>query len=415
MTATVHNEVLDRIGLAFAKLLAGTSRQKQQAFDEIKELDLSAEQTQLAMELYQAAINAHLKDDIAAEVGERRAIAEESRRPTREPILTRMSDVRPEDVKWLWDRRIPRGKLSLLVGDPGVSKSTLTIDWLARVTTANVFPFGGSVEEPANVVMLTAEDGLADTVHGRLTLADADLKRVHIFEGIAAGTQVQQFDLEDIPMLELVIERRRPAVVTIDPIVAYMGEKTNTDRDAAIRRVLKPVARLAEKYGIAIIGVMHLNKSEQRQAIHRVGGSIGFVGTARSTLLVVQDPANEDRRIVGRIKGNLARRPPDLAYTLIDHGDLAKIQWEEQVSPGRVESLIGIDQEDEKERADRSEAAEFLKSALKDGPAAAMELIKDAEKAGICERSLREAKRRLGVEDDWVGRTSYWRLLPTTQ
>jgi microcystin degradation protein MlrC len=192
-----------------------------------------------------------------------------------------------------------------------------------------------------------------------------------------------------------------------------MGEKTNTDRDAAIRRVLKPVAKLAQTHGVAIVGVMHLNKSEQRQAIHRVGGSIGFVGTARSTLLVVQDPSNEDRRIVGRIKGNLGRRPPDLAYTLIDHGDLAKIQWEAQASPGRVESLIGSDPEDENQRANQSEATEFLKAALKDGVrAAATGLFKDAEKAGICERSRRDAKRRLGVENDWVGRTSYWRLRP---
>jgi AAA domain len=350
----------------------------------------------------------------AARTEERRAIQaiEHQEALKRRPILTRMSDIQPESVRWLWDRRIACGKLSLLVGDPGVSKSTLTIDWVARVTQGKAFPYGGGLEEPANVVMLTAEDGLADTVHGRLTLAGADLKRVHVLEGVAAGTQVQQFDLEDIPMLEAAIEQKRAALVTVDPIVAYMGEKTNTDRDSAIRRVLRPIAKLAETHRVAIIGLMHLNKSEQRQVIYRVGGSIGFVGTARSTLLIVQDPANEDRRIIGRIKGNIGRRPPDLSYVLVDHGDLSSIRWEDQVSSVKVESFIGPPQ-DESRIADRSDAADFLETALKSGPSSATTLIKDARKAGICERTLRDAKRKLGVADEWVERTSYWRL-PTS-
>ena len=38
-------------------------------------------------------------------------------------------------VEWLWERRLARGKLTLLAGDPGLGKSQLSVDIIARVTT----------------------------------------------------------------------------------------------------------------------------------------------------------------------------------------------------------------------------------------------------------------------------------------
>ena len=45
-----------------------------------------------------------------------------------------LSTVRPERVAWLWPGRIPRGKLTILDGDPGLGKSVLTMDLAARVS-----------------------------------------------------------------------------------------------------------------------------------------------------------------------------------------------------------------------------------------------------------------------------------------
>ena len=43
-----------------------------------------------------------------------------------------LADVEPERVEWLWTGRIPRGKLTLLDGDPGLGKSTVAYDIAAR-------------------------------------------------------------------------------------------------------------------------------------------------------------------------------------------------------------------------------------------------------------------------------------------
>src|SRR5207249_3283344 len=53
-----------------------------------------------------------------------------------------MSEVQPEAVQWLWAGRIPRGKLTIIDGDPGLAKSLLTLDVAARVTTGRAMPDG---------------------------------------------------------------------------------------------------------------------------------------------------------------------------------------------------------------------------------------------------------------------------------
>jgi putative DNA primase/helicase len=55
-------------------------------------------------------------------------------------VGTLLSDVVEESVEWLWEGRIPLGKITVIDGDPGTGKSTLTIDLAARVSTGRDMP-----------------------------------------------------------------------------------------------------------------------------------------------------------------------------------------------------------------------------------------------------------------------------------
>jgi hypothetical protein len=55
-------------------------------------------------------------------------------------VGTILSEVVEEAVEWLWEGRIPLGKLTVVDGDPGTGKSALTIDLAARVSTGRVMP-----------------------------------------------------------------------------------------------------------------------------------------------------------------------------------------------------------------------------------------------------------------------------------
>jgi len=51
-----------------------------------------------------------------------------------------LADLPRQDVDWLWPGRIPIGKVTLLVGDPGVGKSLVALDIAARVTRGAPWP-----------------------------------------------------------------------------------------------------------------------------------------------------------------------------------------------------------------------------------------------------------------------------------
>jgi putative DNA primase/helicase len=58
-----------------------------------------------------------------------------------------LSEVVEESVEWLWEARIPLGKLTVTDGDPGSGKSVLTTDLAARVSTGREMPKPKEVNE----------------------------------------------------------------------------------------------------------------------------------------------------------------------------------------------------------------------------------------------------------------------------
>jgi hypothetical protein len=80
--------------------------------------------------------------------------------------LVLVADVDREPIRWLWPERIPLGKVTVLDGDPGTGKSTLTLTIAAKVTTGSPFP-DGSRPERSDAILLSAEDDIADTIRPR--------------------------------------------------------------------------------------------------------------------------------------------------------------------------------------------------------------------------------------------------------
>lgn len=331
----------------------------------------------------------------------------------RGPGLVRLDAVAPERIVWLWEGRIPLGKVTLMDGDPGLGKSTITLDNAARTTRGWSMPDGTAGIGPAGVVILTAEDGLADTVVPRLTAHGADLSRVVsrtlITDDAGPDDPGRMPSIpHDLDTLKADIEAVGAALVVIDPLMAYLGGDVNSYRDQDVRRALAPLAAMAEATGAAIVVVRHLNKSTGAAAIHRGGGSIGIAGAARSVLMVAPDPeAEEDdtnpRRILAAVKSSLAVTPPSLAYRLetviIDSpvGPIttSRVAWE-GVADYTSADLVAAPSRDV-ERTPRDEAEEFLRGMLGGGPVEAEVVKTAATKDGISERTLRRVKTDIGV------------------
>lgn len=325
-----------------------------------------------------------------------------------EPLLVSLASVEPEVVHWLWPAWIPRGKLTILDGDPGLGKSTLLLDVAARVTVAGELPDGGRAPH-GSVVLLTAEDGLADTVRPRLDNLGADLTRVQALTGVTGHNgALDPVSLPvHLPVLRAAIERTEALFVVVDPFTAFLDGQVNSRIDHDIRRALAPLARLAEDTGAAIVLVRHLNKSHGGPALYRGGGSIGMIGAARAGLLVAPDPDDADtpdspRRVLAVVKSNLAQHPKSLRFTLAggDNG-AARIEWT-GTSPHRADRLLAVP-EDGEERGDRQRCVEWLGPYLAEVPRTAREADAERREAGFSEATYKRARSDLGVHADRVG------------
>lgn len=331
------------------------------------------------------------------------------------PVLVTLSTVKRERVSWLWPGRVPLGKITLLEGDPGLGKSTLALDLIARATTGRPMPHGAQGTEPASAIVLSAEDGLADTIRPRLEAAEADLSLVHALTAVKMPDGAEVF-----PTLSANLEQIRAAVVEtdarivlIDPFAAYIGAETNSWKDTDVRRCLAPLAALAEDLGVAVLLVRHLTKGGGSSAIYRGGGSIGIVAAARSALLVAKDPEDEDRRILAPVKSNLCAPPPSIAYRMETLGDVARIAWEAgtvELTAGALLAAQGEDGEDEDGSSLLEEAADFLRDLLQHGAVGTGAVQTDARKAGHSWRTVRRAQKRLGIKPEKTVDGWKWRL-----
>ncbi|GAJ18823.1 unnamed protein product, partial [marine sediment metagenome] len=65
-------------------------------------------------------------------------------------IIKRLSDIEPVPVQWLWFPRFALGKVSLLVGNPGVGKSFMSLDAVARISTGDLWPDSDNLPDDMN-------------------------------------------------------------------------------------------------------------------------------------------------------------------------------------------------------------------------------------------------------------------------
>lgn len=113
--------------------------------------------------------------------------------------------------------RVPLGLVTVLCGIAGLGKSSWTCLLAGRLSLGELGP-------PATTLIATAEDSLATTVRPRLEAVRADLELVKFV-------------------------------------------KIDSHKDQSVRRALAPLHRLAENYGCAVIGLLHLRLLDGLQTV----------------------------------------------------------------------------------------------------------------------------------------------------
>jgi hypothetical protein len=117
--------------------------------------------------------------------------------PVEEALGMLLSEVETREVHWLWEKRIPLGKITLLDGDPGMGKSLLALQIAASVTTGQPMP-DGTPGARGSVIMIAPEDGAGDTLRPRLEAAGGDPSQVLLLN-IVEGLDARKIRVNDRP------------------------------------------------------------------------------------------------------------------------------------------------------------------------------------------------------------------------
>jgi len=325
-------------------------------------------------------------------------------------ILKSLSSISPKEIDWLWWNFIPRGSLTLFVGDPGDGKSILCEYLAARFSKGDPLPDKSSPGQTGNIIFITAEDGLADTVRVRADEAGANCEKIHVLDGLLNN---EIFSLvKHIPQIETEIERIGDVcLIVFDPITAFDVPIISSSKDAGktVRARLIPIVRIAEKYNVAVIGVTHCNKDQAKKAIYRVLGDIAFAAAARTVWLIQRDENDEthQRRFFSPLKYNLCKNPTTLAFSIDGPLGHPKITFEPDPVDISATELLSDDESKDNYSA-LKEAREWLREILKEKSISAKEILKIAREDGISERTLKRAKSQLNVESFKADSGWFW-------
>lgn len=241
--------------------------------------------------------------------------------PERQLVVRNLEFVKPKKVRWLYNELIPMGAMTLLAGRESIGKSTISYDLAARVTRGTLE--GNFFGTPQTVAVIGTEEDLEAMIVPRLIAAGADMSRVRQIEALEADGSFGTVSLpKDVERLRRVVEAEDIKFILVDPIMSLIHASLDTHKDRDVRQALEPLVRFASSTGVAVMGLIHVNKSNTSDPLNSIMGSRAFSAVVRSVLYCITDPdapEGEPAYLFGHAKSNLGPKQPSRQYRITTH------------------------------------------------------------------------------------------------
>jgi hypothetical protein len=335
-------------------------------------------------------------------------------------VLRSYADIEPKLTRWVWERKLPLGALSLLIGTEGLGKTAVGLSLAAQITRGELA--GDLRGEPADVALFTPEDDAGATIWARLKAAGADLARVHdVTMRSSAGSERGLSLPDDTSAIVNALIEADVRFAFADPLASMLDPRLNSWKDTDVRSALEPLVGACAEHGITLLGTLHTNKTNSTDPRQRGMGSAGWQQIARAALLVSLDPDDPagktgDRRCLAHTKHNLGpwtrTRRVTLATASVTIGDRqqdtvrASVGEECDVTAGAMLAAEAGHEDAGKTKEDQ--AARWLRGLLTDGPRAVAKIEEAAETAGYGWRTVERAKKDIGAKSTRESSATGW-------
>ena len=313
--------------------------------------------------------------------------ADKGKQPIQRKQHTRITwnTIQPKEITYLWEPYVPLGKITLIVGDSGLGKTTVAIDIAARLTTGSPMPLSDAKPILGNVLFQTQEDDLADTLIPRCINAGVDINRIESIE-----TTDLNID-EDCDIIEQHIQETNARAIYFDPLQGFLGKSADMCRITDIRRLLSNLGKIAARNDCAVIIIAHQNKNSSGNDLHRVFGSVDITAVARSVLRVSASDTDPDTRVITHIKSSVSRPGSPIAFRIEDNAPIMYLsEYDGDFDDFDNEMIVD-------DNCKREKAIEIISSMLADSPKVGTEIFKACEEAGISTRTVERVKKELNV------------------
>lgn len=322
-------------------------------------------------------------------------------------IMVCGADLKLRPVRWIWDQWLARGEMHLLAGAPSTGKTTICLSLAAALSSGGNWPDGTPCTQ-RDVVIWSGEDDYNATIGPRLLKSGADMRHVHVIQGIQEHGAKRSFDIaKDLPQLKrALLKLPNVGLIIVDPIVLAVSGDINKNND--VRKSLQPFCDLARLFKCAIVGINHLTKGTQgKDPLERLNGSVAFGALARVVMMAVKNVDEEGniQRTFVRAKSNIGRDDGGFRYALsIGHvyaGEheiqTSSVAWGEAVA-GQARDILHDSEQTVEERSTYDEAKQFLLEYLEDGPRDSKSVSAEAKRQRISSITLRRAKDKLKIK-----------------
>jgi len=327
-------------------------------------------------------------------------------------------DLRPAaQPRWLAKNRLPRGAVSLLVGDEGIGKSLFWVYLAAAVTTGKpLFEFGVPRRDPAQVFVAVTEDDWSTTVRPRLEVAGADLSMVRVICADEDGSGAPEFP-RDLGLIANAAPA--PALVVVDAWLDTVSSKLQVKDPQQARQALHPWKDVATTTDAAVLLLTHTNRVASANTRDKYGATGELRKKARMALFAQRD--DDGNLVIGPDKANTAASVMASKFTVRGVARFAATEDHDGTVP-LLEYVGETDQTAPQLVAQahaaghgsgaRDEVVEWLIGELANRPRWHTDLVEAASAAGYSSHQLKRYKLRAGAESVKDGQSGawFWRL-----
>ena len=220
-----------------------------------------------------------------------------------ERIFSKLSAIKDAPKEYAYKPTIPRGKLTLIGGEPGVGKTKFALALIAKITAGEPV-LGIPCESPGTALIFSTEDDAAD-IKATITACGGDTDRIYVIgESDEAIKSVAANPITfGSPIVEQAISKIHPSVVLFDPYTVYVGRGVDTFRGNESSSAIAPIIALAKRFNFSLLVIQHFTKGDG--PLHsRFAGSFSIIGDSRSAIAIVHDPEAQGEVLAIHCKSN---------------------------------------------------------------------------------------------------------------